>query len=109
MTNKPMLSGKPETLCLSQLGFHAATGSYGSKIGERDPMLVEIGRMGITYFRFMHDRFGDSIWLFNARNVPVELPEWIDRKHQQASVFVGRSAMTQAEADAIEKDAANER
>lgn len=109
MTNKPMLSVKPETLCLSQIGFHAVTGSYDSRIGERDPMLVEIERMGITYFRFMHDRFGDTIWLFNARNVPVELPGWIYRQHQKATVFVGRSAMTQSDADAIEKDAANER
>ena len=95
---------KAETLCLSELGFHAATGIGGGKIGEPNPILVAAKKLGITYFRYMPDRFGDCIWLFNARNVPDELPDWIYRKNHKASDFVGKSAMTDRDAEAIEAE-----
>ena len=98
---------KPETLCLSEIGFCTAKGLTTYSTGADNPMLAELSRMGITYFRFMHDRFMDCLWLFNCRNVPDDLPDWLERVPQQASDFVGKSAMTQLIADQI-KEQANE-
>lgn len=94
-----------ETLVLSQLGFHAATGINCGKIGERPPELVAVDNMGITFYRRMPDRFGDCIFLFNCRNVPEDLPEWLERSDVKASDFVNKSAMTQGYADDIEREA----
>lgn len=98
-----------ETLIVSRLGFHAATGINGGKAGDRSPELVEIDSMGITFYRSMPDRFGDYIYLFNCRNVPDELPEWVFRSAYKASDFVNKSAMTQEYSDDIDREASPEK
>lgn len=91
---------KVETLNISLIGVGMEHGKCGSRFGVD---LVEA--MGITYFRSMPVNFGDNVMLFNCRNVPDVLPDWLTRSERTAQDFVGRSAMTQIHADAIAEDA----
>lgn len=88
-----------ETLCASELGFHAENGTCST-----NKITKHIKGLGITYFKFLVDRMGDSIWLFNCRNVPEELPEWLERKQVGATDWIGRGGMTEELAKEIEDE-----
>lgn len=90
----------PATLCASELGFHAETGTCEAKA-----IIGRIKDLGITYFRCMPDRFGDCLWFFNCRNVPSVLPEWLVVKSSTAKDWVGSGGMTEEIARKIEEDA----
>lgn len=90
----------PVTLCASEIGFHAETG-----ICDSQAIISRIKGLGITYFRFMPDRFGDCLWFFNCRNVPADLPEWVEVKAVTAKDWIGRGGMTEDIAKEIEADA----
>lgn len=90
----------PVTLCASELGFHAETGTC-----EARAMIARIKDLGITYFRLMSDRFGDCLWFFNCRNVPAVLPEWLEVKSSTAKDWVGHGGITEEIAKEIETDA----
>lgn len=89
-----------ETLCASELGFHAATGKCST-----NDITEHVKGLGITYFKFLVDRMGDCLWFFNCRNVPANLPEWLERKQVSAADWVGRGGMTEEIAREIEGDA----
>lgn len=92
----------PVTLCASMMGFHAETGD-----GDLNAIVNRVKTLGIKYFRSMGDRFGDCVWLFNCRNVPAVLPEWLEVRPCTAKDWVGSGGMTEEIANEIEADAAN--
>ena len=92
---------EPVTLCASELGFHATHGTADTKA-----ILDELVKLGITHYKCMPDRFGDCIWLFNCRNLPSQLPNWLYRESCTAIDWVGkRGAMTKEIADDIVREA----